>query len=377
MTRDIKKIAFISMMAGAPWGGSEELWKAGAARALGEGYEVIASVHEWPAHPPQIRDLIEHGASVVKRNNPVPWSGRLQKAWMHLRSPFQELQRFEPDVVCLSQGGTFDIADDDILYDAFSNLVRNIPYTVICQLNDDRLIPNEQIRTRTASLFSRAEAVIFVAHTNLRIAKRQLTNELPNAVVLQNPVNLNDTSPVAWPSRSRFSLASVARLEAKYKGQDLLLEALSDELWKSRDWILNVFGTGPDDTYLHELAEYYGLTSRIRFHGHVTDIRSIWASNHLLLLPSRAEGTPLTLIEAMLCARPALVTDVGDCGEWVIDGETGFVARFPTTTAISDALERVWHSRERLRSLGQKARRSVAERRTADPGTALLQVLVG
>ena len=46
---------------------------------------------------------------------------------------------------------------------------------------------------------------------------------------------------------------------------------------------------------------------------------SLGVRNHLLVLPSRAEGTPIALVEAMICARPAVVTDVGGNVEWLED----------------------------------------------------------
>ena len=57
------------------------------------------------------------------------------------------------------------------------------------------------------------------------------------------------------------------------------------------------------------------------------------------MLPSRFEGLPLALVEAMLCPRPAVVTNVAGNTEVIEDGETGFVAAAPTAGHLDEAME--------------------------------------
>src|SRR5262249_57889837 len=67
------------------------------------------------------------------------------------------------------------------------------------------------------------------------------------------------------------------------------------------------------------------------------------------------EGKPLALTEAMLCGRPAVVTDVGGNAELVSDGVTGFVAKSATLAGIRDALERSWMERNSWAEIGARA----------------------
>jgi glycosyltransferase involved in cell wall biosynthesis len=85
------------------------------------------------------------------------------------------------------------------------------------------------------------------------------------------------------------------------KGQDLLLRALARPEWRERPVVLNCFGAGPDELALRRMAGMLQLNN-IHFRGHVTDVRAIREQNHLLVLPSRYEGLPLVLVEAMWCA---------------------------------------------------------------------------
>lgn len=210
----------------------------------------------------------------------------------------------------------------------------------------------------------------------MRSLERQLACKLANAIVLQNPVNLFDLSPLAWPRSTRINIASVARLDAKYKGQDILFEVLGSPLWRSREWRVRLYGAGQDREYLQTLAQHYGIAEHVEFCGHVDDIRSIWELNHLLVLPSRGEGTPLALVEAMLCGRPAVVTDVGGNVEWIEDGQTGFVAEAATAKSIGTALERAWLAKANWKEMGNRARQSALLRLDKSPGNTLLKILL-
>jgi glycosyltransferase involved in cell wall biosynthesis len=98
--------------------------------------------------------------------------------------------------------------------------------------------------------------------------------------------------------------------------------------------------------------------------------------NHLLVLPSRSEGTPLALVEAMLCARPAVVTDVGGNADWVEDDQTGFVAEAPTAKSFGAALERAWAARAKWQIMGKQARDNAVIKFDKSAGKSLLKVLL-
>ena len=76
----------------------------------------------------------------------------------------------------------------------------------------------------------------------------------------------------------------------------------------------------------------------------------------MLLLPSRFEGLPLALVEAMWCARPAVVTDIGGNAELCMDNETGFVAAAPALGLLEETLERAWNRRNDWQNMGKLAR---------------------
>jgi len=246
----------------------------------------------------------------------------------------------------------------------------------VCQYNDEKILRRD-IRDSAKEFFERAFRVVFVSRDNMKCVERQLARYLPNAIVLQNPVNLTDLTPLPWVRLRKVGMASVARLEAAFKGQDILLEVLGSIPWRTREWRLELYGEGRDRKYLENLAKHYGIAERVQFCGHTDDIRSIWQRSHLLVLPSRAEGTPLSLVEAMLCGRPAAVTDVGGNTEWIEDGKTGFVAEAPTKRSFGAALERAWLARARWQGMGKQAHDNALIKFDQSAGKSLLRVVVG
>lgn len=155
----------------------------------------------------------------------------------------------------------------------------------------------------------------------------------------------------------------------------MLFEALSLPLWQERDWQCCLYGAGPDRDYLEELAQHYGIANRVKFMGHINDVRSIWAESHILVLSSTAEGTPLALVEAMLCGGPAVVSDVGGNSEWITEAQTGFIAEAPTAKSFRAALERAWLAQNNWQQMGINAHEYAKINIDNSPGRSLLKLI--
>ena len=381
------RIAVISTMLGQPWTGSEELWAAMTRCALREKHEVLMSLWRWPELPPQVAALRESGAQLHLRRRPgaLPTLNgvldRLAGKRVSLPRPrvlaplsaYHRVFAFRPDVICLSQGWVYEFRDRPELQ---ARLIESgIPFVVVCQANIEDTVSDE-MRRDGQKFFPQAARVAFVADGNLRAARRQMATPLPQGIVVRNPVNMSDVSCVEWPrDNGTWNMACVGRLDCGHKGQDILLEALSAPSWKNRDWRLRLFGAGPEKAYLESLIEHFGLRGRVEFGGHVSDVRQIWARHHLLVMPSRVEGTPLALVEAMLCGRAAVVTDIAGHPEWIEEGKTGFLAAGRTVHSVGAALERAWENRARWRPMGEAAHAAAALRYDETPGKTLLDIL--
>lgn len=357
------KFAFISTMTGAPWGASEELWSQAAVQLRQAGHEVQASVVYWPRLSERVNGLRLKGVAVD--TYPSYHSGKLRYFWDRLslsyRRSYRRLKRFRPDFAIISQGsvsGGFDWAR--VCKEAA------IPYSIMVHSNSEFWWFREQFDEAVAA-YTGARRVFCVSHSNLELLQRQLGRPLQAGEVVWNPFNVSTASAPAWPDESGgMQLACVSRIELGQKGHDLLLQVLAQPQWRNRSFALNLFGTGPDENVLRSLSSNFQLNN-LHFRGYVSDVRAIWEQNHLLLLPSRYEGVPLSVVEAMWCERPAVVTDVGRTAELCVDNETGFMASAATVSSFGDALERAWQRRQDWVRMGQAARARAEKLVPTDP----------
>jgi glycosyltransferase involved in cell wall biosynthesis len=239
----------------------------------------------------------------------------------------------------------------------------------IGQLNHEGTWYRDELAERYRNALRAALRCYFVSHANLRLCEKQIGAELPNAEVVWNPVNISDDALPAWPRLDRedeVRFACVARLYPPGKGQDILFEALAAPSWAGRRWRLYLYGEGRMRGTLERLAARLGLSDRIVFAG-FKSVEEIWAANHVLVMPSRYEGLPLAMVEAMLCARPVVATDVAGHGEIVEDGVTGFLAEAPTAASMAAALERFWERRSEAEAIGKAGAQRIRQLVPRDP----------
>lgn len=133
--------------------------------------------------------------------------------------------------------------------------------------------------------------------------------DFDNAEVVLNPLMIENASAIPWPHQTCnqvLRLACVARLYATQKGQDILLDVLASPCWRERNWRLTLYGDGPNRDVLGHLVERLKLQARVSFAGYVA-IEKIWRENHVLVMPSRYEGMPMTIVEATQ-RRPVLLS---------------------------------------------------------------------
>ena len=359
-----RRILFVSTLEAFAWGGSEELWSEAAAKLAADGCTVACCVSPAQAKGEKLRRLAEAGCEIRPRvasgeklwtkawNRVVPTARRRTTPSAFARA----LRDFRPDLVVISQGG-------NLCVNPYAAECReaDVPYCCVVQSVPEAVyVPDDAVYPQLAESYAAARKVFFVSEGNRVALERQIACDLPNASRCYNPVNLKVTDEVPWPSGEdgALNLACVARAEFYAKGQDLILEVLARPRWRSRAVKVSFYGAGPNQKLLAELIAARKIQSAT-YRGFAADIREVWREHHALILPSRQEGLPLSLVEAALCGRPAIVTDVAGNTEVVVEGLTGFVAPAPTADEIDAALERAWEKRDLLPEMGRNARRRV------------------
>jgi glycogen(starch) synthase len=157
-----------------------------------------------------------------------------------------------------------------------------------------------------------------------------------------------------YAAKDDVHLLYVGRLE-RHKGLDVLLPALA-KLSSALKWRLSLVGDGPEWPVVAALAARYALIDRISLHGWQgwNTLPEIYRSADVFVLPSREEGMPAALLEAMATGLPAVCTQ--GAGEAVLHGETGLLAAIDDSDALADALTQMIADPIRWETMGRAGR---------------------
>ncbi len=148
-----------------------------------------------------------------------------------------------------------------------------------------------------------------------------------------------------------------AKLQPWKRPQDVLRAFAQADVPKA---YLIFAGEGPLRQSLEEEAKALGIAERVRFLGFINQSRlpAVYCAADLLVLSSDYEPFGVVLNEAMLCGIPVVVSDrVGARYDLVREGETGFVYPCGDVDALARILQEILPDRERLRRMGEAARR--------------------
>jgi len=354
----LKKIAFVSTNKSS-WGGSEYLWYYTALKFTSAGYRVIASVPRWKEMPKAVTDLDSKGIKVFYNtdissskklfNRLVPSSIQLD----YSDDGFKFLLDFKPEIVVINQGG--NTGGIDLMEFCIKH---NLKFATITQAANEAKWPPDSLNKRLSNALPEAVMNYFVSKANIKLTEIQIGQKINNARIIYNPFNVDYDNNIEYPEVSEnFYLANVARHEFFAKGQDILFQVLNEKKWKDRNLIVSLYGKGEHTYSVNKLKNYFNL-DKVDIAGHVSPDK-IWEKNHALILTSRYEGLPLALVEAMLCGRTAIVTNVSGNPEVVNDNQNGFLARAPTPEFVDEAMERLWGRRNEWKELGAKAKEDI------------------
>lgn len=119
---------------------------------------------------------------------------------------------------------------------------------------------------------------------------------------------------------------------------------------------LELIGEGPELNRIRTLATRLGVTKRCHFSGAVEDVPQRLAKAGIFVLSSRAEGLPLSIIEAMRAGLPVVASDVGGIGELVAHGVSGLLVPSSDPSALAVALRRLITDPDLARCMGRAGR---------------------
>lgn len=198
-----------------------------------------------------------------------------------------------------------------------------------------------------------ADRIITVSDHDRELALAHRVAAPERLVTIHNGVPDVPSSLFARPSEGPPRLAMVARFEPQ-KDHFTLLDALAGLIDVS--WELELIGDGPWRKAVEKRVEDLSLVRRVRFLGARKDVAQLLARAQVVVLSSKWEGLPRTILEAMRAGLPVVASDVGGVREAVADGETGFLVPRGDVAVLRDRLLRLIQSPQLRVRMGQAGR---------------------
>jgi len=127
-----------------------------------------------------------------------------------------------------------------------------------------------------------------------------------------------------------------------------------------------IIGDGERAGDLKKYVQEKGLKDDVIFTGWKKDLASVYADLDVVALTSQNEGTPVSLIEAMACAKPVVSTDVGGVSDVITHGENGFLVGSGDVESFSDKVADLLMDREKRALFGTRGRDAVKVRYSKD-----------
>jgi glycosyltransferase involved in cell wall biosynthesis len=198
----------------------------------------------------------------------------------------------------------------------------------------------------------------------------------------RDPVALGMPSmPRASSARERLGLEdckvvlAVGRQEHE-KGFDTLLEA-ADILWRVHPSlrVLIAGREGAATPGLERQAKEFGLTAVVSLLGHRSDVPELLSACNAFVLPSRREGSPGSLIEAMALEVPSVATDIPAVREVVGSPPVALLTPADEPTLLAAAIGRVLSDEELGADLGSRARKRFLDCYTVDSAAAGMRAI--
>jgi glycosyltransferase involved in cell wall biosynthesis len=155
-----------------------------------------------------------------------------------------------------------------------------------------------------------------------------------------------------------FVLVCAARL-VETKGLDILIRAVSKVLRQGVSCKCIILGAGPLKQRLQQKVNSEGVWDHVFFEGFQQDVRPYLQAGSAFVLTSYLEGLPISVLEAMACGLPCIVTNVGGSPEAVEDQVSGLVIPPGSVEAATDAILYLATNPNRRREMARKTRETV------------------
>lgn len=174
-----------------------------------------------------------------------------------------------------------------------------------------------------------------------------------------------------------FVLVCTTRLSPE-KGIGTLVTAMSQVVKVAPDCKCIIVGDGYLRAYLARQIELLALERNVLLAGFQADVQPYLSAADAFVLTSDLEGLPYSVLEAMGCSLPCIVTDVGGNAEAVTQNVNGFVVRPGAANEVAEAILALMNNSEKRQEMGRASRRIAESKFDVEPRmTEIRQLLLG
>jgi len=175
-------------------------------------------------------------------------------------------------------------------------------------------------------------------------------------VFLPNPIEGCDKCDGSGETdEGRKIILVAARLDI-VKGVDILVDAFSILTQRFKKYQLWVVGDGPEMANLQHQAEASSIENNIQWLGKRNNLSEFYKKASVFVLPSRREGMPNAMLEAMSCGLPVIVSNASPGPlQYVEEGKTGLIFESGSPDSLADAIDRLLSDDAMRASMGKKA----------------------
>lgn len=360
--REATRIKVLLVESGRAVGGTERVVWELATRLPPARFDVRVWLSPAPA-------LDEFAAALEQAGLPVDRVAEVDRRfdWKGMLGTWSKLRKLKPDLLHIHH--VWPAADRYL-----SGIARaaGVPHIVITEhIVGEAHSPGQKALKRNE--LQRADAVTAVTGAIVDSLVRDYGIERSLVRVVPNGADLPDTGAeevAAGRWRAKYLVTPikplwvvVGRLEEQ-KGHDILFDALAELVRQGMDFTLVVAGEGSRRGWLEQQAVSRGLSPRVQFVGQLEDVGGLLAAADAVLLPSRWEGLPLVLLEAMARGRPIVASRVGGMADALEDGVSGTLVPPGDPVALAAALESLHKRADKAWRMARLAAQRVRERYT-------------
>jgi glycosyltransferase involved in cell wall biosynthesis len=243
----------------------------------------------------------------------------------------------------------------------FLEMISPIPYSLSIH-GSDVLLENPLVGAKLA----RARFVVSNCYYHIRQLRQRFPSlERQRFYLVRGGVDL--ASPL-WSRRQPtgpllpLRLLNVARLAA-VKGQDILIKACGLLAQRGTKVDCRMVGEGPERANLERLIKNLGVEDQVSLLGEncEDEVARLYDWAHVVVLSSRSEGTPMTVMEAMAKARPVVAPRITAIPEMILDGVTGWLFRPGDPTDLADKIQALLEKPEEIEDMGEAGRARAQE----------------